>query len=273
MLFYFSTKPLVSVSLIGIRVSRVSTGNQESPKAKPGLALNQGQDLHLSKNTFLSLDSLELTDLLRQKESPFRLIATSSQAEHTKQHGMFSFVAQTELDAMSWASHNLIRLEWGFDLSLSMKKRHTAIHQLNPPSSYFDRSLGQKEHFLAFNSVLYDTGMSSIELNMRHLTAQWNPSTIIAIQRFLGRLKKAASSIIQSTTSSSTNRPSNFDTVQPPIAQPTKCCQVIFSVNARIESICICLSEYLVRPPHYAINLVTSCILISNFHVLYFTNR
>lgn len=254
MLFYFYTKPLVSVSLIGIRVSRVAIDVQESLS----LALDQGQDLHLSKNTFLSLDSLELTDLLRQKESPFRLIATSSQAEHAEHSGMFSFVAQIELDEMSWASHNLIRSEWGFDLSLSMKKRHTAIHQLNPPSSYFDRSLGQKEHFLAFNSVLYDTGMSSIELNMRHLTAQWNPSTIIAIQRFLGRLKKAASSIIQSPTSSSTNSPSNFDTVQPPIAQPTKCFQVIFSVNARIESICICLSEYLVRPFHIMLNLATS---------------
>lgn len=219
---------------------------QESHQAQPGLALNQGQDLHLRKNTFLSLDSLELTDLLRQKDSPFRLIATSSsQAEHTK-HGMFSFVFQIELDAMSWGSHNLTASEWGFEMSSSMKKRHTAIHQLTPPSSYFDRSSGQKEHFLAFNSVLYDTGMSSIELNMRHLTAQWNPSTIIAIQRFLGRLKKAASSILQRPTSSSTNSPINLDTVQPPLAQPTS--QVIFSVNARIGSICICLSECLVRP-------------------------
>ena len=229
----------------GIRVSRVAIDVQESHKAQSGLSFNQGQDLHLRKSTFLSLDSIELKDLLRQKESPFRLIATSSQAEHTR-HDMFSFVAQIELDAMSWESHSLIRSEWGFDLSLSMKKRHTAIHQLTPSGSYFDGSLNQKEHFLAIYNVLYDTGMSSIELNMRHLTAQWNPSTIIAIQRFLGRLKKAASSLLKSpSSSSSTNSSSgNSDTVQPPLEQPTKCCQVIFSVNARIESICICLSEY-----------------------------
>ena len=229
-------KPLVALALVGIRFSRVVTDPLESQTT---------QGLGLITNTFVSLDTLELTDLLRHGDSPFRVMATSSNTEQhlNSKHGLFSFTSQIELVAMSWQSHKIIASEWGYQMSPSMKQRHGAIHQLTPPSSYFDKSSGKHEHLMAFHSVVYENGLHCIDFNVQHLTAQWNPSTIIALQRFLGRLKKAALSIFLKTTTATKNGASNSDMGQLPPKEPAESCHVMFSVNADIESICICLSE------------------------------
>ena len=234
-------QPLVSVSLTGLRVSRITNKLQESQ------ALNEG--ILLVENTFISLDGVDIVDLLRQSDSPFRVMATSSQQEQVAKHeGLFSFVSRIELDAMSWETHRLlISNEWGFELSAAFEKHSDAISQLTPPSSYFDGSLGQlNQHFLAFNSARYDNGLHSIDVNVHHLTCQYNPSTIIAIQRFLGRLKKAAHSFLhKQTDTTSIHNTSSIDTIEQPLPkQSTDQSSIIFSIHANIDSICLCLSKY-----------------------------
>ena len=234
-------QPLVSVSLTGIRVSRIANNPQESQ------APNEG--IRLVENTFISLDGIDIVDLLRQSDSPFRVMATSSQQEQIAKHeGLFSFVSRIELDAMSWETHRLlVSNEWGFETSTSFEKHSDAISQLTPPSSYFDGSLGQQnQHFVAFNSALYDNGLHSIDVNVCHLTCQYNPSTIIAIQRFLGRLKKAAHSFLnKQPDTTSIHNTSSTDTIeQPPPKQSPDQSSITFSIHANIGSICLCLSKY-----------------------------
>ena len=147
---------------------------------------------------------------------------------------------------MSWETHHLL-VSNEFETSASFEKHSNAISQLTPPSSYFDGSLGQQNHhFLAFNSARYDNGLHSIDINVHHLTCQYNPSTIIAIQRFLGRLKKAAHSFLnKQTDTTSIHNTSSIDTVEQPLPkQSTDLSSIIFSIHANIGSICLCLSKY-----------------------------
>ena len=112
------------MSLVGLRFSRV---NSEAAELSP----NQ-QFSAIKKKTFVSLDRLELIDLLRPVESPFRLIISSSQTE-TSNKNLFSFCSQTQLNSMSWESHKMMPAsDWGFHVSPSMEKRHDAINQLTP---------------------------------------------------------------------------------------------------------------------------------------------
>lgn len=242
-------QPLVEVALAGIRFSRSITDNSNS---------TQATSLCLSKNTFVSLDSIELTDLLRQRTSPFRVLATSSQQDQPKQIGLFSFITQIELEAMAWQSHQISASEWGFKMSLSMEKRHDAIFQLTRPRDCFDKPSGE-QHFVTFNSALYESGLSCIDINVQHLTAQWNPSSIIALQRFLGRLKKAALSILQKGKVTKVNVPSNAPkTAETHSRREAISCDVIFSVNAKFGSICLCLSECI--PSFYEGLVKLSCL-------------
>ena len=220
---------------MGIRFSRVAADPTEGHTPTQGLGF--------IKNTFASLDGIELKDLLQHEESPFRVLATSSKVEQVER-GLFSFVSQVELDAMSWQSHKIIPSDWGFQVSPAVKKRRDAIHQLIPPTSYFDR--GKYGHFAAFRSVSYEDERNIISIDLQHLTAQWNPSTIIAVQRFVGRLKKAARSILLQPTANENSAGSSV--TEPSLAEPASSChKVMFSVDADVESICICLSEYLLK--------------------------
>ena len=131
---------------------------------------------------------------------------------------------------------------WAFQMAPSMEKRQNAIYQLTPPSNHFDKSLGQNQPLLAFQSVLHDSGLHCIDVNVQHLTAQWNPSTIIACQRFLGRLKKATFTILGTRTGNA-NSTGALEPRSPPSKEVANSFIVAFSVNAEFGSICICLSE------------------------------
>ncbi|KAL7555190.1 hypothetical protein ACHAWF_018839 [Thalassiosira exigua] len=231
---FANAQPLVAVEVVGIRLSRVATDPQESATAHSS-EITKG--LRYIANTFVSLDSLELSDLIQSEDSPFRVMATSSQSEPSKR-GLFSFTSQIELEAQTWPTHRMVQSEWGFGMSPSLKTRQEATAQLTPPSSHFDRSPGRHEHLVAFQSVLYENGLHCVDFDMQHLTAQWNPSTVIALQRFLGRLKKAARSILFQpvTIDGGANDPTGPSTTKEQHG-------VVFSLNANVESICICLNK------------------------------
>lgn len=225
------------MTLAGLRLSRVASDPKEFQTSQ-----TSAQTQSSTKSTFISLDSLELIDLLRHSDSPFRVMASSSRGSQTRsssRHGLFSFTMKVEVDAMSWHSHRMIASQdWGgFQLSSSMRKRHSAVYQLSPASNYFSNSSKQQEHFMAFHSALYENGLQCIEFDLQHLTAQWNPSTIISLQRFLGRTKKVVRSIAVTSSDQTADQGHSHS------PQTGKSHEVTLSVNANLESICICLNK------------------------------
>jgi hypothetical protein len=191
--------------------------------------------------TFVALDRLELTDLLQSDDSPFRTMATSSKNERADGGLFSSFVGV--VSPVSWESHKMIPSEWGFQLSPSMETLREAIGHLCAPDMLTDYSSAQTCDFV-FRSLSHGNGVNYIDLSLLHLTAQWNPSTVIALQRFLGRMKKATTTIL--TTSSSDTDNVNRVSLAPPKTMIPESVDLIFSVKADIRSICIYLSKYCV---------------------------
>ena len=199
----------------------------------------------LIQNTFISIDSIKLSDLLRHDDSPFRVMAASSHPDNSKR-GAFSF-AKFDLDKMSWQSNHMMESpDWGFQMSPSMESRRDAIRQLPRPNSYFDVPTNHQREFLAVSSSLHDDGFRCVDVNVRHFSAQWNPSTVIALQRFLGRLKKASHSMFITTgAGATTGIASEFEHVVLPSTIASAPYSLLFSVNANIESIRVYLSEFI----------------------------
>lgn len=189
--------------------------------------------------TFIALDRLELIDLLQSEDSPFRTIATSSKNEKTD-GGLFSSLVSV-VSPVSWESHKMIPSEWGFQLSSSMATLREAIGRLCAPEKLSEYSSVQTCDFV-FRSLSHGDGTNYIDVSLLHLTAQWNPSTVIALQRFLGRIKKATTTIL--TTSPSYNGVANRGGLASPKTTIPESVDVIFSVKADIQSICIYLSKY-----------------------------
>ena len=191
------------------------------------------------------MDRLELIDLLQADDSPFRTIATSSSDEKTDGSRISSFIS--DAPPVSWDSHRMIPLEWGFQLSPSMEELCKAIRRLHNLDLHYCLShLSVRTCDFVFRSLSQGKGTNHIEFSLSHLTAQWNPSTVIALQRFLGRMKKATTTILSASTNI-IDGDGNRDEFMPQTPIPDSA-SVLFSVKANIESISISLSKYLFIP-------------------------
>ena len=216
------------LSLVGLHFSRTVT----QPLATDSCSQNQTA-------TFVALDRLELIDLLQSDDSPFRTMAASSTNEMSDGGLLSSFFGV--VSPMSWEKYQMIPSEWGFQPSPSMETLREAIGHLCTPDSPSNNSSTRTSDFV-FRSLLHGNGVNYIDLSLSHLTAQWNPSTVIALQRFLGRMKKFTTNIL--TSSSSDNDDANRGDLAPRTKAAPDSGDVVFSVKADIESICIYLSKY-----------------------------
>ena len=216
------------LSLVGLYFSRTV----KQPSVVDASSLNH-------TTTFVALDRLELIDLLQSEDSPFRTMVASSTNERTG-GGLFSAFTGV-ISPMSWESHRMITSDWGFQLSPSMDELCQAIGHLRAPDISSKSSSARACDFV-FRSLLHGNGVNYIDLSLSHLTAQWNPSTIIALQRFLGRMKKATTTIL--TSSPSDKSDANRVDLVPQTAKAPESVNVVFSVKADIDSICIYLSKY-----------------------------
>lgn len=227
----FRSQSLVGLSLTGVRFHRrVGADPQDSQETNSS---------GLIKRNFASLDTLELADLLQSEDSSFRVM--TSGLGRLRQHGVFSFSSPIEVDAMTWQSYKVVHSDsWGYQISQSMKQRHDSIQKLTQPSSYFDSLSKERHHFFAFKSVLHEKGLHIIDTSVSKLNVQWNPSTVIAVQRFLGRLKKAAISILTNSRNSGNG---SEDISRVPAEKKIVQQGAIFSVNVNIEYLSIHLSK------------------------------
>lgn len=216
-LLYLLLQALIEFSLVGLRCSRVVTQSHDA-------------------KTFVTLDRLELTDLLQSEDSPFRIMVSSSNTANANGGFFSSFVGV--VPALSWESHKMLVSDWGFQLSSSMETLREAIGYACAPDKFADHSSVQACDFV-FRNLSHGNGISYIELSLSHLTAQWNPSTVIALQRFLGRMKKFTTNIL--TTSAADK---NVEIASSNSSKAPESADVIFSVKADIQSISIYLSKY-----------------------------
>ena len=130
-----------------------------------------------------SLENLLLQDHLQPKKSRFRRVAssTTTDADNDKKDHTGS-----ETNAMEWESHSMIDdPTWGYRISPYLHQQCASNLEVS----------GDKSEWLTVRQV---TGVSEerekiqFKVKMGALDIQWNPSTVIAMQRFLGRFKKAS---------------------------------------------------------------------------------
>ena len=133
----------------------------------------------------LNLRKLEVVDFLQSSLSPFRLVACSY-ANDMKGSESGDDTASGVVSGKSG------RLEWG---TFCTKMGNWGY--LTPPTVELGEVTeeGAKDNLITI--IKTENAVSGIELDVRcnTLVFQWNPATVIAMQRFLGRLKKEALSL------------------------------------------------------------------------------
>ncbi len=190
---FLNAQELVQVSLIGIRCNKWQglTNDQKSSESD-----------NIESITRLQLKGLEVIDFLQPKTSPFRLVAATKGIsqdgnEATRWENMNRTVFD---DFMTWDRYKMVESNWGYYLSPSLVER-MKIAKLDELES---KNLS---NFVDITRSTYVGQKDSITFEIREIVLQWNPSMAIALQRFLGRLKKQAMEknlLLQSSRSTQT---------------------------------------------------------------------
>lgn len=177
---FAGTQDLVQVSLSGILYRNV-TATESSP-------------LEIR----LQLFNLELADCLQPQESPFRIVAVGNHIKINDQKDMGiapddkrqrwrSMNRKVFDDFMDWEDYSMKQSkEWGYKISSLMEGRCSIATRSQMRQPFNDLNLIDIYHTISAQNH-YD-----YKFRIRATALQWNPSMAIALQRFLGRLKKQA---------------------------------------------------------------------------------
>ena len=131
-----------------------------------------------SQQMTLYLQSVDLLDCLQPESSPFRLLLTSRCDGPARNDD-----ATASNGRMSWNFHAMQESEkWGFVASPALLERMNSFYNVPPDDC----------NAITFTS--FDDGgrARSYVTKIPSCSIQYNPSTVIALQRFLGRFKKQA---------------------------------------------------------------------------------
>ena len=166
-------------------------------------------------STRIQLASINLLDHLQPVASPFRLAATSreSNVEPDPSGGDIN-------GRLKWADYCSNRNEtWGVAVSEMLVKELRAL------ADTLSRKMGDTRSpdstcSIDFNSVVTKGVSRNFDGRVTSLIMQWNPSTVIALQRFMGRLAKEANQKamsafqerLQDLLSAQSEREQNFHT-------------------------------------------------------------
>ena len=141
----------------------------------------------------LQLFNLELLDCLQPTNSPFRVVAAGNHY-HNDAVGSECDMKQIQRwakmnmkvfpDFMDWEDYKMYCGEWGFLVSNKMKERIIIASKSVMRAPYDGSNLIDVSHTKSAEKH-YDYNFF-----MGATVLQWNPSMAIALQRFLGRLKK-----------------------------------------------------------------------------------
>ncbi len=178
---HFATaQELVQLSLYGIKYNRCHGVKWEPSR---GNVINNHD---LKSITRLQLKGFEVVDYLQQESSPFRIVAANKVSSSTdrNQHSRWDFMNKTLFhDFMSWESYSMVTGDWGFSISSSLVGR---VDMAN----HAEWCVNNTSNFVEINRLTYVGLRDDVKFQIREIVLQWNPSMAIALQRFLGRLKK-----------------------------------------------------------------------------------
>jgi hypothetical protein len=198
---------LIILSLGKVRFSREDAqGNRDEGTV---------QKVEKTVSMKLRLYSLDLYDCLQPEKSPFRLAGSSRSGATGLQTVRYSmtvpednavFTPALKRRGMAWTKYSMEADEkWGFGPSSCLVGRiqqlvserichgRDSFEKPIAVSSTGSREAHQKgdpSELIEFHSFSCGGVSQDYHLKLRSLALQWNPSTVIAIQRFLGRLQK-----------------------------------------------------------------------------------
>lgn len=165
------------------------------------------QDCHIEgceKRTKLCFRRINVFDCLQPQLSPFRLVASSGQSRsETALYQTTSEVEMSEMASpkMAWLDFRTSEdSQWGFCVSQVLAESVQSRGLLDfcgadgaDPNALPGENVSQGTADLVELHHVFVKGVSDeYAVNLRPITLQWNPSTVIALQRFLGRLHKEA---------------------------------------------------------------------------------
>jgi hypothetical protein len=147
------------------------------------------------KRSKIGLNRFTIYDCLQSLRSPFRLVATSHLCSESDPAAS---EVETTPSRMTWSDFRTVEDRcWGFKVSqiLSESVDTNGLSSFCD-SDYFDSSVSEQDEgsigLVELNHIFVNGVSDEYAVNLRPLTVQWNPSTVIALQRFLGRLRKEA---------------------------------------------------------------------------------
>ena len=163
--------------------------NKLAPKStgQSGKATRQDQFSH--KMT-VQLHSIDLLDCLQPEGSPFRRLISSPSGKHTENRDPKAMI-QSSKKSMDWNTFAMQESdEWGFSASPALIERTDTAYAALVTSSI--PALKEETGAVSFSSFDDDGDTRSYRVKVRSSSVQYNPSTVIALQRFLGRFRKQA---------------------------------------------------------------------------------
>ena len=186
-----------------------------------------GSDSGFLVESAFGLKDLVLQDHLQPKRSRFRCVASSS--TRAEDEDLLNEIDRAA-NIMRWESHAMIDdPKWGFQISPDL------LRQCN-----FDLS-GDELHWLSIRRMMSEDQLKvDYKVEMGAFNVQWNPSTVIAMQRFLGRFKKASKLKVASISNMVLQKPAQKDSCH---NEQTARIGIDLRVQVNIESISLCLNK------------------------------
>jgi hypothetical protein len=177
---FATSQELITLTLGKISFSRKEDhGDEEAVKRND--QLNAGRSCEIA----LRLASIDVFDCLQVESSPFRLLATSRSERNNEQFTQ----PPTPRSKITWDEYAMTPSgEWGFSASVALEKRIPGVEF----ASNLSAQNCQKDSDSIFLRSYADELSTNYYLKLNLFSLQWSPASVIASQRFLGRLKKQA---------------------------------------------------------------------------------
>eukprot|EP00978_Attheya_sp_CCMP212_P014019 scaffold35454_cov51-Attheya_sp.AAC.9 len=209
---FAQAQELIALSLGGIQFLRDEQFEHEDlasihvgTETDHSSIVNGSNRIRLKRSTMdLRLNRLKLYDCLQPQNSPFKITASSSEADvfpvrQTREglspasdiNNVPSHDAQQRIVELSWKEYSMIHAsEWGFAESQLFVQKCAAT-----AGSKMDLQASNESNvvdLIEVQMITLEDRWNECNVKFRTLAVQWNPSTVIALQRFLGRLTKEA---------------------------------------------------------------------------------
>ena len=161
----------------------------------------------IRRKTDLTLDTIILTDLLQPPESPFRIAAcsfcSSAVSGTAATADTADAVSASSGGKFDWGSCSMQEEKWGWT---TPRKRSYPLS--SKPQRRSDSPSASSSSEIKLSLLELGNDEKRITLNMNALEFQWNPSTVVALQRFVGRLfKEVHLKVVSPPPSATSNAP------------------------------------------------------------------